>query len=194
MVDLHPIAVASHFLLAIIVFTLATVLLVDTRFAPAVDGERPGWLQPATLAFLALGLALIVSGAIVTTSGTHPGADDVPRLYALLDVAYWHVRIAVVYVSALAVFLFLLSRIECTSRRVPRLAWVVVALTAHAGRDRRGAVAQRAALVPRLGPRHDRHPAVEQPRRARPHAAARAGGQSFHGPQPVTRSGVIRRT
>jgi cytochrome c oxidase assembly protein subunit 15 len=130
MVDLHPIAVASHFLLAVIVFTLATVLLVDTRFAPAVDGERPGWLQPATLAFLALGLTLIVSGAIVTTSSTHPGADDVPRLYALLDVAYWHVRIAVLYVSALAVFLFLLSRIECTSRRVPRLAWVVVGLTA----------------------------------------------------------------
>jgi cytochrome c oxidase assembly protein subunit 15 len=130
MVDLHPIAVASHFLLAVIVFTLATVLLVDTRFAPAVDGEPPGWLQPATLAFLALGLTLIVSGAIVTTSSTHPGADDVPRLYALLDVAYWHVRIAVLYVSALAVFLFLLSRIECTSRRVPRLAWVVVGLTA----------------------------------------------------------------
>jgi heme A synthase len=130
MVDLHPIAVASHFLLAIVVFTLATVLLVDTRFAAAGEGERPGWLQPATLAFLALGLTLIVSGAIVTTSGTHPGADDVPRLYALLDVAYWHVRIAVVYVSALAVFLYLLSRLEVTSRRVPRLAWVVVALTA----------------------------------------------------------------
>jgi heme a synthase len=130
MVDLHPIAVASHFLLAIIVFSLATVLLVDNRFAPAGEGQRPGWLQPATLAFLALGLTLIVSGAIVTTSSTHPGADDVPRLYALLDVAYWHVRIAVLYVSALAVFLFLLSRIEFTSRRVPRLAWVVVALTA----------------------------------------------------------------
>lgn len=129
LVDLHPIAVASHFLLAIIVFTLATVLLVDTRGAAAGEVERPGWLQPATLAFLALGLTLIVSGAIVTTSGTHPGADDVPRLYALLDVAYWHVRIAVVYVSALAVFLYLLSRTELTSRRVPGLAWIVVALT-----------------------------------------------------------------
>jgi cytochrome c oxidase assembly protein subunit 15 len=130
LVDLHPIAVASHFLLAIVVFTLATVLLVDTRFAPARDVERPGWLRPATLLFLGLGLTLIVSGAIVTTSGTHPGADDVPRLYSLLDVAYWHVRIAVLYVSALAVFLFLLSRLEVTSRRIPRLAWAVVALTA----------------------------------------------------------------
>ena len=130
MVDLHPIAVASHFLLAIIVFTLATVLLIDTHFAATSDIAAPGWLRPATLGFLALGLTLIVSGAIVTTSGTHPGADDVPRLYALLDVAYWHVRIAVLYVSALAVFLYLLSRLELTSRRVPRLAWAVVALTA----------------------------------------------------------------
>ncbi len=194
MVDLHPIAVASHFLLAIIVFTLATVLLVDTRFAPAGDGERPGWLQPATLAFLALGLTLIVSGAIVTTSSTHPGADDVPRLYALLDVAYWHVRIAValreraggVPLPAVAHRVHVAARAAAGvgRRRADR----------DAGRDRRGAVAQRAALVPRLGPRHDRHPAVEQPRRARPHAAARAGRQSFQGPQPVTRSGVIRRT
>lgn len=129
MVDLHPIAVASHFLLAIIVFTLATVLLVDTRLAPAGDLQRPGWLRPSTLLFLGLGLTLIVSGAIVTTSGTHPGADDVPRLYDLRDVAYWHVRIAVVYVSALAVFLFLIARLDATSGRVPRLAWIVVALT-----------------------------------------------------------------
>ncbi len=130
LVDLHPIAVASHFLLAIVVFTLSTVLLIDTRFSPERGLEQPPWLRPATLLFLALGLALIVSGAIVTTSGTHPGADDVPRLYSLLNVAYWHVRIAVTYVSGLAVFLFVISRLETTGRRVPRLAWVVVALTA----------------------------------------------------------------
>ena len=130
LVDLHPIAVASHFLLAIIVFTLATVLVVDTHLAPAAGEARPAWLRPATLGFMGLGLGLIVSGAIVTTSGTHPGADDVPRLYPLLDVAYWHVRIAVGYVAALAAFLFGISRLETTSRRVPRLAWVVVALTA----------------------------------------------------------------
>ncbi len=130
LVNLHPIAVASHFLLAIVVFTLSTVLLVDTHFPPAGDMERPAWVRPATLLFLALGLSLIVSGAIVTTSSTHPGADNVPRLYSLLDVAYWHVRIAVTYVAALAVFLFGISRLDTTTERVPRLAWAVVALTA----------------------------------------------------------------
>ena len=73
--------------------------------------------------FLGLGLTLIVSGAIVTTSGTHPGADDVPRLYSLLNVAYWHVRIAVTYVaSARPCFLFGLSRLEDDSRGACR-AW-----------------------------------------------------------------------
>jgi len=130
MVDLHPVAVASHFLLAIVVFSLATILLVDVRCPPAMELERPAWLQPVTLAFVAWGLVLIVSGAIVTTSSTHPGADGVKRLYSLLDVTYWHVRIAAVFVAALAVFLFLLSRLEQTGRRVPRLAWAVVGLTA----------------------------------------------------------------
>jgi cytochrome c oxidase assembly protein subunit 15 len=130
MVDLHPVAVASHFLLAIVVFSLSTILLVDVRFPPLSEMERPGWLQPVTLAFVALGLVLIVSGAIVTTSSTHPGADGVKRLYSLLDVTYWHVRLAATFVGALAVFLFLLARLEQTGRRVPRLAWAVVGLTA----------------------------------------------------------------
>ena len=154
----------------------------------------PAWLRPSTLGFLALGLALIVSGAIVTTSGTHPGADDVPRLYSLLNVAYWHVRIAVIYVAALAVFLFVLSRLETTSRRVPRLAWAVVALTGI--QVVIGEVQWRNELpwYPRLGARDDGHAAVGHPRRAGPDAAAGRGGQSFQGPQPVTRSGVMRRT
>jgi heme a synthase len=130
LVDLHPIAVASHFLLAIVVFSLATVLLVDVRYPPGDAIERPPWLRPVTLVFLAWGLLLIVSGAIVTTSSTHPGADNVPRLYSLVDVTYWHVRIAATFVGAMAVFLFLLSRLEQTGRRVPRLAWAVVGLTA----------------------------------------------------------------
>ena len=46
MVDLHPIAVASHFLLAIIVFTLATVLLVDTRLPRSARATVPAGCSP----------------------------------------------------------------------------------------------------------------------------------------------------
>jgi cytochrome c oxidase assembly protein subunit 15 len=102
---------------------------MDTRFA-AVAVDRPAWLRPATLLFVGWGFVLIVSGALVTTSGPNPGADNVPRLFELLDITYWHVRIAVVFVAALAVFLFLISRLEQTGRLTARLAWAVVALTA----------------------------------------------------------------
>ena len=119
----------SHFLLAHRRAGTGDRAVVDVRFPATRDVDLPLWVRPSTLLFLGLGFTLIVSGAIVTTSGTHPGADDVPRLYALLNVAYWHVRIAVTYVAVLAIFLFGLSRLETTSRRVPRLAWAVVALT-----------------------------------------------------------------
>ena len=128
--DLHPIAVASHYMLAILALTLSTILLVDVHLTPAGEADRPAWLMPATIVFLAWGLALIISGTIVTTSGPHPGADHVPRLYSLVNVAYWHVRIAVSYVVFLAAFLFLISRLDVTNRRLPRLAWAVVVLTA----------------------------------------------------------------
>ena len=129
LLDLNPIAVMSHFLVLIAIFLVATILLVDVRTQPTVV-ERPPWLRPATYGIVALGFGLIVSGAFVTTSGPHPGADGVPRLFELLDVTYWHVRIAVTFVAALAVYLYLISRLEQTGRRVPRLAWAVVALTA----------------------------------------------------------------
>ena len=178
LVDLHPIAVASHFLLAIIVFTLATVLVIDTQPLLADrrfhfgEVERPAWLTPATLVFLALGLALIVSGAIVTTSSTHPGADNVQRLYSLLHVAYWHVRIAVAYVAALAVFLFAVSRLPDTPQRVPEAGVGGRGVDRRPGRDRRAPVAEPPAVVPRLGPRHDGHPAVGVACRARQIVAA----------------------
>jgi cytochrome c oxidase assembly protein subunit 15 len=127
---LHPVVVMSHFLLALVIFSVATVLLVDVRGGTPAAVSRPPWLPPATIAFALWAILLIVSGAVVTMSGTHPGADDVPRLWNLLDAAYWHVRIAVSFVFALAGFLFLIARLELTGGRVPRVAWAVVALVA----------------------------------------------------------------
>ncbi len=126
---LNPIVVGSHFLLFMVDLSVATVLLVDVRGdSPPVP--RPGWLSAAVIALLVWTFALIVSGSVVTMSGTHPGSDNVPRLWNLLDAAYWHVRIAASFVAVLAAFLFATARLEVTNHRVPRLAWLVVALTA----------------------------------------------------------------
>lgn len=127
--DLHPIAVMTHFLLAIVIVACSTVLVVDLR-GWGGDWERPGWVSPAGIVLALWALALIVSGAIATASGTHPGdRSDIERLMRLDDAAYVHVRVAVTFVAALAVGLWLLSRLAKPPRAVARGALLVVALT-----------------------------------------------------------------
>jgi cytochrome c oxidase assembly protein subunit 15 len=125
---LNPVVVGSHFLLFMIDLSLATVLLVDVRGdSPAIP--RPPWLRAAVVVMLVWTFALIISGVVVTMAGTHPGSNDVPRMWNLLDAAYWHVRIAASFVAALAAFLYAIARLDVTNHRVPRLAWLVVSLT-----------------------------------------------------------------
>lgn len=128
--NLHPVAVMSHFLLAVVIVACATVLVVDLRGWSAA-WERPSWAGPAGWVLAVWGLALVISGAVVTASGTHPGdRSDIPRMTNLLDAAYVHVRVAVSFVAVLAIGLWLLARIAHPPRRVARVAAVVVALTA----------------------------------------------------------------
>jgi heme a synthase len=129
LVGLHPIAVMSHFLLAIAIVAVATVLAVDVLGLAGDGAPVADWLRVGAPVLALWGLALIVSGAIVTESGTHPGSNDVPRLWNLLDAAYVHVRVAVSFVGALAAFLWALSRIPEPPRWAPRLAWATVGLT-----------------------------------------------------------------
>jgi cytochrome c oxidase assembly protein subunit 15 len=101
-VDLHPLAVMSHFLLGLTALGLAVVvageavLLVDGRAASV----EPAWLRNAVLwAGLPACAALVVTGAIATASGPHPGADEaVERLgLEIADAVYVHVRVAAVF-------------------------------------------------------------------------------------------------
>lgn len=101
-VDLHPLAVMSHFLLGLTALGLAVVvageavLLVDGRAAPV----EPSWLRKVVLfAGLPMCAALVVTGAIATASGPHPGADKaVERLgLEIADAVYVHVRVAAVF-------------------------------------------------------------------------------------------------
>jgi cytochrome c oxidase assembly protein subunit 15 len=127
LLGLNPIAVMSHFLLAILMVVAATVLRADVRVGVA----RPdsSWLSRLVLSFGVAGFLMITSGAVVTMSGTHPGSDNVPRLWNLLDATYWHVRIAVVFVVLIGSVLLAISRLEGLSSAVGRLAWLVVLLT-----------------------------------------------------------------
>ncbi len=127
LLDLHPIAVMSHFVLALIVLLIAVVLALET-FGVAHQWERPppAWVGSGGIVISAWAWLVVISGAVVTMSGTHPGSDNVPRLWNLLDAAYLHVRIAASFVVALALLLLLLARVVHPPRPVRRLAWLLV--------------------------------------------------------------------
>ena len=98
--DLHPVAVMSHFLLALVVVGLETVVVVEAwshaRGRGAAVGPR--WWRLVALGGIPVCAALVVTGAVVTASGPHSGGDDIPRLgLAITDAVYVHVRASAVY-------------------------------------------------------------------------------------------------
>ena len=97
--DLHPSLVLAHFLLAMVVLGVATVMATETwRFVAGAG--RPA-LQPFARrvgVVLALaGLVLVVTGTFVTASGPHSGGEEIRRLGVLLDAVYIHVRATAVF-------------------------------------------------------------------------------------------------
>jgi cytochrome c oxidase assembly protein subunit 15 len=100
--DLHPLAVMAHFLLGLAVLGFAVVLLLEAWIL--VDGRAgpagPRWLRNLTTwAGVPACIALVVTGAVATASGPHPGADEaVERLgLAITDTVYVHVRVAAAF-------------------------------------------------------------------------------------------------
>ena len=100
--DLHPLAVMTHFLLGLAALGLALVAVLEAwslRDGRA-DPAGPLWLRGlVTWVGLPTCLALVVTGAVATASGPHPGSsDDVERLgVGIVDTVYVHVRVAAAF-------------------------------------------------------------------------------------------------
>jgi heme a synthase len=115
--DLHPLAVMTHFLLGLSAFGLALIAaleawsLRDGLAAPA----GPRWLRLlVTFAGLPTCVALVVTGAVATASGPHPGSSsDVERLgLGIVDTVYVHVRVASAFGIGVLVVGWLLWRMR----------------------------------------------------------------------------------
>ena len=127
LLDLHPIAVMSHFVVALIELVILVVLTLETfEITPDWSPTPPRWLPTGGVVLAVWAWIVIISGAVVTMSGTHPGSDNVPRLWNLLDAAYLHVRIAATFVVVLAAFLLVLARVIRPPQVVTRMAWALV--------------------------------------------------------------------
>ncbi len=100
--DLHPLAVMAHFLLALVVLALTVVVGLEawSHVAGLARPAGPGWLRRFVIwVGLPACAALVVTGAVATASGPHPGADeDVKRLgLEIVDTVYVHVRVAAAF-------------------------------------------------------------------------------------------------
>jgi len=126
--DLHPLAVMTHFLLGLTAFGLALIAVLegwslrDGLGTPA----GPGWLrQLVTWVGLPVCMTLVVTGAVATASGPHPGSsEEVERLgVGIVDTVYVHVRAAAVFGIGVLVLGWLLRRMRTTYPGVFRI-WI----------------------------------------------------------------------
>ena len=127
--DLDPIAVMAHFLLAIAVLAAAVVVAVEAwridRGAGFPFVSRR--LAQLGLLFAALTLVVVITGTFVTASGPHAGDPDVVDRLGNIERTIW------VHVRATAVFGVLLLGVVWYLRRnapaiVQRVAYLLLAL------------------------------------------------------------------
>lgn len=95
--DLHPLLVASHFVLSLVAFAGGVVTYLQA--ADVVHGIHRAFAKGATWLALLFAAALgttVATGVLVTSAGPHSGDPKVIKRFGMLDhAAYVHVRAVV---------------------------------------------------------------------------------------------------
>ena len=122
--ELHPLAVMSHFLLAMITVAASVLICLGAHTflvgAPEPDVPRQlGWLASV---LVPVATAMVVTGAFVTAAGPHSGGADIARLGNLEDALYVHVRAAAVFGIGFLVLLLALVVLRRRARSELMLA------------------------------------------------------------------------
>jgi len=111
LLDLHPVAVMSHFLLALVVVAGSVVVAIEawSHHRGLAPPAGPSWLRTVAGIGVAACAVLVVTGTVATASGPHSGGKDIRRLgLAVHDTIYVHVRATALYgIVLLVVGIFL---------------------------------------------------------------------------------------
>ncbi|MDQ3066987.1 MAG: COX15/CtaA family protein [Actinomycetota bacterium] len=111
--DLHPLMVGTHFLLAFVVLATAVIVAVEAwgNARGRDPSPAPAWLKIAGLVLaLACGI-LVVTGTLSTAAGPHPGdSAEIDRFWNLLDAVYIHVRATAAFGICFVLLLAWLAR------------------------------------------------------------------------------------
>jgi cytochrome c oxidase assembly protein subunit 15 len=128
--DLHPLMVAIHFLLALVVLAGAVVLGVEAWANRSGRAARPvaAWVPRLGLVLVAACAVLVVTGTLSTAAGPHPGSVDIDRYGDLLDSVWLHVRATAVFGLSFLVLLVYLVRTRDRTRPLLVVALGLLAL------------------------------------------------------------------
>jgi cytochrome c oxidase assembly protein subunit 15 len=135
LVDLHPAAVMSHFLLSMLLLADAIVLF---HRAGVPDGmvERPVVADSVVnfgLFLLVIVTIVVVTGTVVTNTGPHAGDKDAKRFgFYLPDVARIHGVAVMVFLAAVLTLLFVAHRAGAFARLRRAITVLLVLLIAQA--------------------------------------------------------------
>jgi heme a synthase len=120
LLELHPLLVMAHFLLAMVVLGGVVVLAVEAwgfeRGRAAPIGAP--WLRRLAIVLSLAALAVVVTGAFVTAAGPHSGGDAIERLGSPVTAVWIHVRATAAFGIA---FLLTLGYLATYRRRAPVL-------------------------------------------------------------------------
>jgi len=117
--DLHPLMVLTHFLLALVVLAGAVVLAVEAwgNARGRVPSPVPKWLRLVGLVLAVACGILVVTGTLSTAAGPHPGdSADIDRFWNLLDAVWLHVRATAAFGIAFLLLLGWLVRERARAR------------------------------------------------------------------------------
>jgi cytochrome c oxidase assembly protein subunit 15 len=125
--ELHPLLVASHFLLSLVALAGGVIAFLGAddvvRTVRRAFSTGAAWL--GAIGALAL-ITTLVSGVLTTTAGPHSGDPAVIERYGSLDAAaYWHVR-AVILLGVVAIVIAIVARARRSDRGllIPALLFI----------------------------------------------------------------------
>jgi cytochrome c oxidase assembly protein subunit 15 len=129
--DLDPIAVLAHFVLAIAALGGAVVVAIEARSLERGSGEPvvPRRVRQGGLVLGAFCSVLVLTGTLVTAAGPHAGDPDVvDRLWRLTEAMWLHVRASAAFgIGFLGLLVYLWRRRPATDGLL-RVAGVLLAL------------------------------------------------------------------
>jgi cytochrome c oxidase assembly protein subunit 15 len=129
--DLDPIAVMAHFVLAILALGGAVVVAIEARSLERAGeaGTMPLWVRRGGIAFALVCFVLVVTGTLVTAAGPHAGDPDVvDRLWRLTEAMWVHVRASAAFGIGFLVLLVFLWRNRPETDGLLRVAGALLAL------------------------------------------------------------------